>query len=295
MGSQMCAAILAQMAITFSPRTHHGLTEGAINLAENRRKLSHFAAKYLRRWLPQAVNLCDDVDVVTGPNIPSSVYSHVPVLGPLISGPAKHGQKHHFMLREEGFAQADSLKECTDWIKDKSRDATQRMMGWFWEPQSGPRRTRDLFTTSHDDDFRDVHDLTGEPLAWALHAVQDSFSPAHVHRNEQEEITRIFAWDKENGDPGPEAGKSGAKEWDEVTNRPGPGWKGHKAYDDAWLEGLQTVDYSSPHVRTAVNACADLLSFTFAAATSSGGDTQRLFDAGMTVFLGKYFRANFRD
>jgi len=293
MGSQMCAAILARMAITFSPKTHYGLTQGAINLAENQRKLSHSAANYLRRWLPQAVNLCDIVDVVAGPNVPSSL----PVVGPLISAsePAKHGQKHHFMLREERFPQKDSWDECTEWIKTNSWEATQRMMGWFYEPPKGTRGSRDLFATSHDDDFRDVHELTGEPLAWALHAVEDSFSPAHVHRDAQEVITRIFLWDKENGDPGPQAGKVGAEEWDEVKNRPGPGWKGHHAYDDAWLEDLHQVDYSSPHVRAAVNASADLLSLTFAAATSSGGEAKRLFDAGMTAFLTKHFASALKD
>jgi hypothetical protein len=292
MGSAMSAAMLVRMAVAYSPPTHKGITVAAIDEAQGRRALSNFAAAYFRKWLPLAVNQCDIVDVFCGPNLKETYYKYIPILGPLISellsNPTHHGQMHHFMLEDKTFPQQKSLDQCLDWIKGQSWKAAQQMMTMSWEPP----RYRDRYN-SHDDDFRDVHDLLGEPLAWALHAVQDSFSRAHTHRNDQEVITRIFAWDDQNSKPGPEAGKGGA-EWDEGRNCPGPGWKGHEAYDNAWLKNRQELDYTVPHVRAAVNASADLLSLTFTAG-NSGGEARRVFDARMNTFLGKYFVAHFTE
>jgi hypothetical protein len=263
------AAILARVAIAFPSKVHFDITQSAMSGI-------HGDIAVLLDRLP---SLVVNVDITAG-NIP-----HVD-LGKL----TREDQKHHFMLAA-GQKQRDAYNDCMQWIVSNTQEALTNILRWRVASERAKK-----FETPFDPPQRLAGDNAALFLARALHAVQDSFSAGHVHRIEEVPyvITKILQWDDQNINAGPDAGKPGAIEWDEAGNCPGPGWKGHHAYDDEWNKAINGVsNASTTRAAVAQNASADLIALVLNAAGSH--QPMHSAHAQMMMFVKDYFSEDLKN
>ncbi len=257
------APILARLVIAFPSKVHFNITQGALPAMPS-------DIAFLLDRLPQAVV---DVDITPG-NIPHINLGQITL----------EDQKHHFMLAA-GQRQDEAYKDCMHWIIRNAWKTLQDILLW----RAASERVKKF-----EIPFDTPHPIPGDnavlPLANALHAVQDSFSAGHVHRLEKEPYTilKILQWDDQNMNPGKDAGKPGAMEWDEVGNCPGPGWKGHSGYDAEWNKALDGAsNASTTRAAVAQEASGDLIVLIVRAACSD--QPLHSFQAQIPFFVKKYF------
>jgi hypothetical protein len=129
------------------------------------------------------------------------------------------GQKHHFM-RYEGQTEVQAYNDGVDWIVQEATKAAQILkprIACSLQMSKTIRESRNWTVREVTACMR-----TGEvesPLGNALHALQDSFAPAHVRREEKSlTITRIFIYDDENKKPS-KKGELGHSELDKSWKR----------------------------------------------------------------------------
>jgi hypothetical protein len=138
------------------------------------------------------------------------------------------GQKHHFM-RSANQTDLDAYRVATAWIKENGYAAAKGLRQ-LW----GLKSTRG-FNTGF---------ITG-PLGYAFHALQDSFSEAHVTRikvGSEFYITKIH-------------------EYDETNKTPHGSWLGHEALDKKWEGELG---------KEATTACRELTKIVIASSLVDG-------------------------
>lgn len=122
----------------------------------------------------------------------------------------------HFM-RDLEQKEADAHAGSTDWVLTRGAEASrlvadsyQRLVrqtgkGYDWDLLGGPG-IRDQVSLVLQ---QIIHQLAlgtkrHDPLPYAIHALQDSYSPAHIRRDPVTlEINEIFAYDHENQSPTP--------------------------------------------------------------------------------------------
>jgi hypothetical protein len=158
----------------------------------------------------------------------------------------REGQRHHFM-RTDRQTEQQAYDASAAWIHENAQAALVKIRSWItaWTTD---RRHASPYCFS-DEPYNTLPGGEYHPLGNALHSLQDSFAPGHVHRRKDLVIIRVFTWDKENRDPGPGA-KTGGAEWDEKNNRPGPGWPGHEALDERWLVAKESnQNKGSKHIQ----------------------------------------------
>ena len=188
-------------------------------------------------------------------------------------------QEHHLMARDDDPShQFSEYQHCVGYIEASLKHAISFWLSEAFRPDVDPAEKR----------RKAFHIISHAGLYDALHALQDSYSPAHTDRSETTfSIMEVRAWDVTNMDVCGLLGLS--------TDR-----SGHEALDDAWrpdwssppkaplyIDGFRTpaVRPKPPHsdafyrslANKAIEASRELLEFFFAVSVDfervSGGLT----------------------
>lgn len=209
----------------------------------------------------------------------------------------------HFM-RDLNQTDADAYARSTDWVLSRGAEAST-LIGEFyqmlvrqngqvsnWDFLGGPG-VRDQVSLVLQ---QVLHQLAlgtkrHDPLPYAIHALQDSYSPAHIRRDPVTmEINEIFSYDHENQSPSPVCVSVPVAQGTLTTCTVEPGHK-HK---DADYKQAGGQDGLSPLAYGAVEAGAELLRCVMEAAVTSSPATNFVAAAKKRV-VARYLVTKFQS